>query len=149
MLKDGGELSENNIKKLAVLVKLYEQQKSMYDEKKHSVPDRIVSICQPHIRPIARGKAKAKTEFGAKVEISIVKGFARVETLSFDAYNEGGKLIGIIKEYKKRYGCYPERVLVDKLYRNRGNLAYCKEHGINITGPVNMSLALNTCIVSG
>ena len=97
MLKDGGELSENDIKKLAVLVKLYEQQKSMYDEKKHSVPDRIVSICQPHIRPIARGKAKAKTEFGAKVEISIVKGFARVETLSFDAYNEGGNLIGIIK----------------------------------------------------
>jgi hypothetical protein len=135
MLEDGGELSENDIEKLAVLVKLYGQQKSMHDEKKHSIPDRIVSICQPHIRPIPRGKAKAKTEFGAKVEISIIKGFARVETLSFDAYNEGGNLIGIVDKYKKRYGCYPERVLVDKLYRNRVNLAYCKEHGISITGP--------------
>ena len=105
MLEDGGELSEKDIEKLAVLVKLYGRQKSMHDEKKHIIPDRIVSICQPHIRPIPRGKAKAKTEFGAKVEISIIKGFARIEPLSFDAYNEGGNLIGIVDKYKKRYGC--------------------------------------------
>jgi len=135
ILEDGSELSEKDIEKLAVLVNLYEQQKSMYDEKTHSIPDRIVSITQPHIRPIARGKAKAKTEFGAKVEISIINGFARVETLSFNAYNEGGNLIGIIEKYRKRCGYYPERVLVDKLYRNRANLAYCKEHNISITGP--------------
>lgn len=135
MLQAGCGLQTKDIEKLSILVKLYEQQKTMHDERNHSITDRIVSICQPHVRPIQRGKAKAKTEFGAKVEISIIKGFARVETLSFNAYNEGGNLIGIINEYKKRYGCYPERVLVDKLYRNRVNLAYCKEHGINITGP--------------
>jgi IS5 family transposase len=30
----------------------------MYKNRKHSVPDRIVSIEQPHVRPIVRGKAK-------------------------------------------------------------------------------------------
>ena len=31
----------------------------MFDQKKHSVTGRIVSISQPHVRPIVRGKAKA------------------------------------------------------------------------------------------
>ena len=33
------------------------------------------------------------------------------------------------------YGCYPEAVLADKLYRTRANLAYCKAHGIRLSGP--------------
>lgn len=130
-----GELTERNENLLQTLQKIFEQQLFMHENRTHSVPDRIVSISQPHVRPIPRGKAKAKTEFGAKVEISIVGGFARVETLSFDAYNEGGNLQEIIEKYRQRYGFYPERVLVDKLYRNRGNLNFCKEKGIKITGP--------------
>ena len=35
-----------------------------------------------------------------------------------------------------RYGRYPERVLADKIYRNRGKLAYCKEQRIRLSGPV-------------
>lgn len=57
---------------------------------------------QPHVRPIPRGKTNAMTEFGAKVEISIIDGFPRIETLKFDAYNEGGNLQEIIEKYKKR-----------------------------------------------
>ena len=49
---------------------LYEQQKYMYGSKTHSVPNRIVSISQPYIRPIVRGKAKTPTEFGAKLDIT-------------------------------------------------------------------------------
>lgn len=50
---------------LSVLRTLYTQQKTMYEEKTHSIPDRIVSISQPYIRPIVRGKASASVEFGA------------------------------------------------------------------------------------
>ena len=135
MIASGSKLSKKETTVLAVLIELYEQQKFMHDNKKHSVPDSIVSICQPYIRPIPRGKAKAKTEFGAKVEISIVNGYARIETLNFNAYNEGGNLIRIIEKYRERYSCYPKRVLVDKLYRNRTNLNYCNERNIHITGP--------------
>jgi transposase, IS5 family len=82
-----------------------------------------------------RGKTKAPTEFGAKVEISVVNGHVRIEKLSWDAYNESESLIPIIEGYKARNGIYPERVLVDKIYRNRENINYCKQHGIRITGP--------------
>ena len=39
----------------------------MYDNHTHSVSDRIISLNQPWIRPIVRGKAKASVEFGAKL----------------------------------------------------------------------------------
>ena len=52
----------------------------------------IVSIYQPHLRPIVRGKAKAKVEFGAKIGASIVNGYTYVDHLSWDAYNESSDL---------------------------------------------------------
>jgi len=39
------------------------------------------------------------------------------------------------ENYQWRFGCYPERVLADKIYRNRKNLSYCKDHGIRVFGP--------------
>jgi hypothetical protein len=116
--KLGNTLSERLKKELETIRQIFNQQLSMFKTRTHSVPDRIVSINQPHVRPMPRGKEKVKTEFGAKVEISIVDGFARIETLSFDAFNEGKSLIRVIESYKERNGFYPERVLVDKLYRN-------------------------------
>ena len=62
-------------------------------------------------------------------------GMARLEKLSFEAYSESEVLIQAIENYHERTGKYPARVLVDKIYRNRKNLAYCKEHGIRISGP--------------
>lgn len=79
------------------ICKVYEQQKYMYENKVHSVPDRIVSISQPYIRPIVRGKAAAE-------------------------------------RYFERTGHYPERILADKIYRNRNNLVYCREHRIRLSG---------------
>lgn len=133
-----GELDKNNRwVKLADIIplQLYEQQKYMFDNRKYIVENRIVSIAQPYVRPIVRGKTKAPTEFGAKVEISVVNGYVRMEKLSWDAYNECESLISIIQSYKERKGFYPERILADKIYRNRKNLSYCKEHKISITGP--------------
>ena len=121
--------------KLETVKKLYEQQKYMYDNHTHSVSDRIVSISQPWLRPIVRGKSKAPVEFGAKLDISVVNGFTRLEYHSFDAYNEALKLSDMIERYKERTGCYPERILADKIYRNRENLSYCAERKIRLSGP--------------
>ncbi|MBO4292427.1 MAG: transposase [Lachnospiraceae bacterium] len=72
-------------------------------------------------------------EFGAKLDMSIDKrGIARLERLSFDAYNESDVLIGTIENYRKRTD--PEHILVDQIYRTRENRAYCKSHGIRISG---------------
>jgi len=115
---------------------LYDQQKYMYDNKTHSVENRIVSISQPYVRPVVRGKAKAPTEFGAKLHLSIDEtGFGRIEFLSFDAFNEGPMLIEALNAYRYRNGHYPKRVLVDKIYRTQDNIRFCNENGIRISGP--------------
>ena len=107
----------------------------MYDNRTHSVPDRIVSVSQPFVRPIVRGKAGKPVEFGAKLDISVVDGWTRLECCSFDAYNEAGNLQEMTERFREREGHYPSRILADKIYRNRENLSYCKEHGIRLSGP--------------
>ena len=107
----------------------------MYENHTHKIADRIVSISQPHIRPIVRGKAKSNVEFGAKVSISLIDGFSFVDRISWDSYNESGDLIGQIKNYHDRFGFYPESVHADKIYRNRDNRRYCKKYGIRLSGP--------------
>ena len=131
----GKKLSERQEARLDTLRKIYEQQKYMIDHNTHSVPDRIVSVSQPFVRPIVRGKAGKPVEFGAKLDISVVNGWARLESYSFNAYNESGNLQEIVERFKEREGHYPERVLVDKIYRTRENLRYCKEHNIRMSGP--------------
>ena len=49
-------------------------------------------ISQPWVRTIVRGKAGKPVEFGAKLNISVVDGFTRLEYLSFDTYSEAGTL---------------------------------------------------------
>ena len=135
MLQSGLKLSRKQQLRLETLRKIYEQQKYMYDNHTHSVPDRNVSVSQPFIRPIVRGKAGKPVEFGVKLDISVSDGWTRLECWSFDAYNEAAKLIETIERYRSREGHYPERVLADKIYRNRENLNYCKLHGIRLSGP--------------
>ncbi len=133
--KDEVEISDKETAMLDVLKTVYGQQLYMYENKTHSVENRIVSISQPYIRPIVRGKAKAPVEFGAKLDLSVDEnGMARIEKLSFDAYNEAEVLKIAVENYKERTGHYPERIMADQIYRNRENMRFCKEKGIRLSG---------------
>jgi IS5 family transposase len=118
-----------------VISEVLRQQQWMYDQRSRRIDDRIVSISQPHVRPIKRGKAGSDTEFGAKVSISLVDGISFVDRISWDNFNEGVDLIGQIKSYRIRFGHYPKSVHADKIYRNRDNRKYCKKHNIRLSGP--------------
>lgn len=107
----------------------------MYDNHTHSISDRIVSTSQPFVRPIVRGKAGKTVEFSAKLDVSLVYGWARLEYSCFDAYHEAGNLQDIVERFWNREGRYPRRILADKIYRNCENLNYCKEHGIRLSSP--------------
>ena len=121
--------------RLAVIRTLYAQQREMYESGSTRIDDRIVSLSQPWVRPIVRGKQNAPVEFGAKVGMSDNDGFLRIEVLSWDAFNECHTLQDSVEAYRNAYGHYPERVLADTIYRTRENLRYCKEHGIHLNGP--------------
>ncbi len=132
----GYAMTDKEIGLYLTILTLYEQQKYMYDNRVHSVDHRIVSITQPWIRPIVRGKAKAPVGFGAKFDLSLDReGYGRIEKISFEAYNESACLIEAVERFKARTGHYPERVLADQIYRTRENRNYCKDHGIRISGP--------------
>lgn len=113
-----------------IIQELYRQQKEMFDAKTHRVADRIVSVAQPHVRPIVRNKAKARTEFGAQVSASIMNGVRRIHRIEWDAYNEASDLKKQIESYKTTFDVYPEVVLADKKYATKENRDYMKERGI-------------------
>lgn len=128
-------LSRRQYRDLMVINELYRQQRLMYDHRSHQISDRIVSISQPHVRPIKRGKAGSDTEFGAKLSVSLVDGYAFVDRTSWDNFNECQDLKDQVESYKKRYGVYPESVHADRIYRTRDNLRYCKKRHIRLSGP--------------
>lgn len=117
-----------------IIQHVYDQQDEMYKSRKNRCDDRIVSISQPHVRPIVRGKASKKTEFGAKISVSMTDGLAFVDHIGWDAFNESKDLKQQVEEYKQRYGYYPEVVLADQLYGSRDNRKYLKENGIRFGG---------------
>ena len=126
-------LSFNQHKQLWVIHTLYGQQKMMYDEKTHTCPDRIVSISQPHVRPIVRGKQGTPVEFGSKLGLSLIDGYLCNETLSWDAYNECHDLQKQAETYRLLFGQWPELIQADKIYATNANRAWCKERSICLT----------------
>ena len=101
-MSDGYAMTGKDIGLYLTIIRLYEQQQYMYDNRIHSVEHRIVSISQPWLRPIVRGKVKAPVEFGAKFDLSLdSEGYGRLEKISFEAYNESTCLIEAIERFKE------------------------------------------------
>lgn len=128
-------LTKYYYKMLLVVTEVYRQQLWMYENKTHSIEDRIVSLTQPHIRPIVRGKAGKSVEFGAKLSASCRNGYVFLDRISWDNFNESVDLKKQVEEFKRFTGFYPESIHVDRIYRTRSNRAWCKERGIRMSGP--------------
>lgn len=136
LLSSGASLSQlkpQSYRMLLVVNELLRQQQSMYDSRTHRIDDRIVSLTQPHVRPIVRGKAGTPVEFGAKLSVSYTDGYCFLDRLSWNNFNESQDLQLQVEQYKQRFGYYPESLHVDRIYPNRANRAFCKERGIRIS----------------
>ena len=113
-----------------VIQTVLEQQLMMYRTHTHTIESRIVSIHQPHVRPIVRGKQSVPVEFGPKIQVSTIDGISFLDELGWEAYNEGGLLQTSVEKYRLRFGCYPKEVLADQIYCTRANRKMLKEMGI-------------------
>lgn len=129
------QLSRRQYRLLLVIHEVFRQQEWMYQQSVHRVDDRIVSLSQPHVRPIVRGKAGAPVEFGAKLSLSCVRGCVFLERLSWDAFNESQHLQYQVEAFHSRFGHYPLSVHADQIYRTRANRRWCKARGIRLSGP--------------
>jgi len=85
-------LTKKQYKTWLVLTEVARQQQWLFDNNKQSIEDRIVSLSQPHIRPIVRGKAGKRVEFGAKQSASCFEGYVFLDRMSWDNFNESGDL---------------------------------------------------------
>lgn len=130
----GGQLTDWQIQRLKTIQKVYEQQSYIVEPQTHQVADRIVSLDQPFIRPIKQGKAKQPTEFGSKIDLSMTGGILELERFDFNNFHESMDLEATIDHHWDLYGQYPNRVLVDKIYRTRANRAYCEDRDIEMPG---------------
>ena len=121
-------------KKLLVAAEVFRQQTHLYQTDARSVPNRIVSVSQPHVRPIVRGKAGVPVEFGAKISASLVDGYASLDRISWEAYHEGQDLPAQADAYRDRTGRYPAVIHADRAYTTRANRAWCAQRGIRLGG---------------
>ena len=81
----------------------------MYDNRVHSVPDRIVSISQPYIRPIVRGKAAAPVEFGAKLDLSMADGEPVLDDVFVRVDGGNGHLVALGDIFNSGHRCTVHR----------------------------------------
>jgi len=137
MIHCGAELSalgSQLYRRLLIASEIKRQQQEMYDADSRRIDDRIVNLSKPHVRPIVRGKAGKKTEFGAKISISDDNGFVDVDRISWDNYNEANDLIARAEQYREERGYYPARICADSIYMTSENKAFCSSNNIRLSG---------------
>ena len=117
---------------IEIITRMYRQQKNHFlnNDSRESIPNRIVSLSKPHLRPIVRGKEVKSVEFGAKVNNILVDGISFIEKLSFNAFNEGTRLVHCLKMHKRLFGVEAKKVGGDTGYAGTENRDYCKANGI-------------------
>jgi hypothetical protein len=106
----------------------------MHQSRSRRIDNRLVSLHQPHVRPMVRGRLGHPVEFGAKFSVALVGGLACVDTLSWEAFSESKDLIGQCEAYRRRYGAWPAKVLADGAYGTRDNRRWLAERGIAFGG---------------
>jgi len=124
-----------NWARLLTISEIAKQQRQHFDNPGEPIPNRIVSVRQPHVRPMVRGKAGNEVEFGQKLGLSVVDGYTFIEDQSWDNFAEGITLQASAEKFRERHGVYPEAILADRTYRNRENIKFCKENNIRLSGP--------------
>ena len=133
--EDVASLNDRQVKRLCTIRTIHRQQKHMLDTNTRRVDHRIVSLSKPYVRPIVRGKAGARVEFGAKLLVAVEKGHSFLVASSWDNFNEGALFVKGCEGYLERNGVWPEVVCADMIFRTRANLSWCRQRGIRLSGP--------------
>lgn len=130
VIDQGVVVSEKLKQRLGIAKMIFEQQYTMYKDKRCRVSNRIVSFVRPYVRPIVRGKAGHNVEFGGKASCVNVDGYVFLDYLTFDAYGEESIVPEHIKAYEKRFGKLPPSMTGDGKYGTRINRELLESKGI-------------------
>lgn len=111
---------------------VYRQQKKHFrsGDSRESIPNRIVSLSKPYVRPIVRGKETKTVELGAKCNNILIDGILFIEKLSFNPFNEGTRLQHYVSLARKLTGEQVTKIGGDQGYFGNVNRTFCKENKI-------------------
>lgn len=126
----GLSLSRQVLHRFETVKQLYAQQQQMHKSRRKSVPERIVSLHKPYVRPIKTGKERKPTEFGPKLSLTHVDGYLLTDHVSFESYHEGTRLVDSVELFEKRFGKKPNYLAADQSFGSQQNRDYLKEQGI-------------------
>lgn len=127
-LPDNITFTINYYNRLSTITKILEQQKALFDGKK--IQGRIVSIDKSYIRPIVRGKETKRVEFGAKANLLQIDGINFIEHISFDAFNEGTRLINSVWLAQILFHTKVRMLGGDGIYATNANRKFCTQNEI-------------------
>ena len=129
--------TDKQLAEIETITKIYRQQRKHHESgnAKESIPARIVSVYKPYVRPIVRGKEVKKVEFGAKCNNIQVDGLSFIEKLSFNAFNEGTRLVHCVKLAEKLFGEKIRKLAGDCSYSGNANRSFCSEQNIVTSFP--------------
>lgn len=132
-----GLFSSRQLTEIQTITKIYRQQRNHHESgnAKESIPGRIVSVNKPHVRPIVRGKETKTVEFGPKSNNIQIDGISFIEKLSFNAFNEGSRLVHCIRLAEKLFGEKIAKVGGDGIYSGNENRSFCSGRGIETSFP--------------
>ena len=132
-----GLFSGRQLTEIQTITKIYRQQRNHHESgnAKESIPGRIVSVNKPHVRPIVRGKETKTVEFGPKSNNIQIDGISFIEKLSFNAFNEGSRLVHCIRLAEKLFGEKIAKVGGDGIYSGNENRSFCSGRGIETSFP--------------
>lgn len=131
----GHFVSGRVLERFETIKQIYAQQKTMHDNKTHSVEGRIVSLSKPYVRPIVRGKTGKDVEFGLKGNLSYVDGYLFLDHHNFENFHEGNRFPESIEKFKSRFKKHAFWSSGDQIYGTRDNRKYLKklkEDGVEI-----------------
>ena len=130
-------LSDKELTMLETVTKVYRQQKNHFvvGDARKSIPNRIVSVSKPYVRPIVRGKETKNVEFGAKCNNIQIDGISFIEKLSFNAFNEGTRLEHCLALAEKLTRVPVKKMGMDLGYSGNANRCFCSERGIETSFP--------------
>lgn len=123
------QLEEPFYERLAVIEKVYEQQRFHYEHPQEPVPNRIVSLFKPYLRPIVRGKETKTVEFGTKVNVRQVDGLNFIEYMSFNPFNEAKHLKPVVYQHRRDFGVC-QQLGADQIFATNENRRFCTANKI-------------------
>jgi transposase, IS5 family len=132
--RQNGQKLSLDLDRYKTIKKVFSQQRAHHDDPKLPIKDRIVSLQQPHIRPIVRGKEGKRVEFGAKVNVIRVGSVSVIDRFSFDSFNETTCFESACTKYSAITGTCTH-MGADAIFASNGNRRFATQSKITTNFP--------------